>query len=82
MESGTASGAIAIGRQLTAQPVQYERPILLGRRRCTVLSVPVKGARAEMKIYTDVLMELHRPSACYSVGMLPAIALVGLYPRT
>ena len=76
VESGTASGTIAVGRQVTAPPARYERDILLGRRRCTAIAVPVKGSRAEVKVYTDVAVEAQRVQACYTPGLLPYIALV------
>jgi len=50
MESITAAGTVAVGRQVTAPPVTHERTILLGARRHAVIKTAAKGARPELKV--------------------------------
>lgn len=75
-DSCTASGTCAVGRQITAPPALYQRDIVVGRRRTATIYVAVKGSRSEIKVYTDLLLDMQRLSASYTAGLLPCIAVV------
>lgn len=74
--SARFSGAIAVGRQVTAPPLLYSRRLPVGRHRQTEIGVTVKGSRALVKVYTDVQLEVDQAQACYGNGLEPTIAMV------
>lgn len=76
--SAQFSGAIAVGRQVTATPLLYTRRMQVGCHRRTEIGVTVKGSRALVKVYTDVQLNVDQAQACYSSGLEPTIAMVCL----
>ncbi|KAK9806263.1 hypothetical protein WJX72_007766 [[Myrmecia] bisecta] len=76
IQAGTLSGILAVGRQVTAPPQLYSRPIRVGRQRDVDIRVTVKGSRALVKVYTDLQVVAEQVSACYGIGMEATIAML------
>ncbi len=72
------AGAVAIGRQITAPPETYRRPWTVGQHHRVVMDVTVKGARALIKVYTDLRVVADLVEATYGPGLEPIIMQVSL----
>lgn len=74
----TVSGTLSTGRQITAPPVGESRRLQVGASHSVPVPVALKGARALIKVYTDLKAAVDEPRVCYSMGLEPTIALVRL----
>ena len=73
------AGAVGLGRQITAIPETYRRPWPVGQHHKVTMEVTVKGARALIKVYTDLRVTADLVEATYGPGLEP-ILMQASYP--
>lgn len=72
------AGALAAARQATAPAEQARRLIPVGAHRAVGVRVNARGCRAPFKVYTDLAVDARALAVCFTPGMEPFLAQVGL----
>ena len=75
----SVAGAIILGRQITAPPIQTSREMNVGFHRIVEIPFTPKGSRALIKIYTDIKVVADGPRVWYGMGLEPIIGMVILF---